>query len=68
MKIVRERAKEKNQYGWREPAIGECNHCKTHVFLSSATNDCEKCGTTYNMMGQEYRSDWRDLRDDGMDI
>ena len=68
MKIIQQRATEKNENGWREPAIGECNHCGTHVYLSSPTNDCDKCGTTYNMVGQEYRADWRDLRDDGMDI
>lgn len=43
-----------------EPAIGECNRCGCKVALYGFTNTCEKCGTDYNMSGQELapRSQW----------
>jgi hypothetical protein len=39
-----------NRY-W-EPAIGECS-CGHEVVLESNTNQCEACGSYYNMGGQQ---------------
>lgn len=45
---------------WTTPAVGECNHCGTHVTLAGFTNTCPKCHADYNMGGQELasRSQW----------
>jgi len=45
---------------YMQPAIGICSICKTEVQLYSSTNTCEKCGTDYNLFGQELtpRSQW----------
>lgn len=40
------------EHHWKEAAVGECNHCRTHVILDSFTNTCEKCGADYNSAGQ----------------
>jgi len=39
-----------------EPAVGECNRCGHDVHLHGFTNTCEKCGTDYNMSGQQLAS------------
>lgn len=35
----------------RERAVGECDFCKSEVYLGAFTNTCD-CGADYNMSGQ----------------
>lgn len=43
----------KNVNRFTETAIGICNICGEKVYLEGFTNTCEKCGTDYNMSGQQ---------------
>lgn len=46
----------KSTNSYTESAIGICNICEEEVYLDGFTNTCEKCGTDYNMSGQQLAS------------
>jgi len=37
---------------YTEDAVGECDTCKSKVYLTGFTNVCAKCGAFYNGSGQ----------------
>lgn len=47
-------------HSYADPAVIACDCCGAHVTLYGFTNTCEKCGTDYNMSGQELapREQW----------
>jgi hypothetical protein len=60
LELISERAREPNEVGWREPAVGRCS-CGGEVQLSDGLeNFCDSCGKCYNLSGQEVmsRSEW----------